>query len=65
MSKQSAQLANAERVADEAIASLNTVNEVFKTILKEHPGRYPATATLLEQTELQVRRLRAELEGEG
>ena len=64
MSKQSKQLANAERIADEAIASRARLNEAYKDLA----GCLP-TQTQVEQRiqhyGAEVLRLHAELEGEG
>lgn len=64
MSKQSAQLANAERVADEAIASLARLNEAYKDL-----AGCLSTQTQVEQRiqhyDAEVIRLRQELEGQG
>lgn len=64
MSKQSAQLANAERIADEAIHMLDRLNEAYKDLAGCLPTQ-TAVQDLADHTDKQVIRLRAELEGEG
>lgn len=63
MSKQSAQLANAERVADEAIAAL----EDFQTQVWNYvDGMADEIITgILDGAKAAAERLRAELEGQG
>lgn len=63
MSKQSAQLANAERVADEAIAAL----EDFQTQVWNYvDGMADEVITdILDGAKATAERLRAELEGQG
>lgn len=63
MSKQSAQLANAERVADEAIAAL----EEFQTQVWNYvDGMADEVITgILDRAKAKAEQLRQELEGEG
>jgi hypothetical protein len=63
MSKQAAQLANAERVADEAIAALEALqNEVWNYI----DGMADEVITgILERAKTKAAELRQELEGQG
>lgn len=69
MSKQSAQLANAERVADEAIDLLNRLNEKFRAVVLQANDTYPGSFTdeigTAEGIDAAVIRLRQELEGQG
>lgn len=68
MSKQSAQLANAERVADEAIESLSRLGKMFKEHVEQVESTYPGSFTyereVLLMTDATVKRLRSELEGQ-
>ena len=63
MSKQSAQLANAERVADEAIAALEAFqNEVWNYV----DGMADEIITgILDRAKTKAAELRTELEGQG
>ena len=67
MSKQSKQLANAERVADEAICTLSRLSDMFAIHLDAIEATYPESFTnerdLLVKIDDEVKRLRAELEG--
>lgn len=69
MSKQSKQLANAERVADEAISTLSRLSDMFTIHLNAVEATYPdsfdAERELLVKIDEEVKRLRAELEGQG
>lgn len=69
MSKQSKQLANAERVADEAIELLSRVTLLYRQLLNEveptYPGHFTDDQEAVQAAEAQVIRLRAELEGKG
>lgn len=62
-------LANAERVADEAIDTLSRLGKMFKEHLDQVDATYPGSFTyereFLLMTEATVIHLRRELEGEG
>lgn len=65
MSKQSAQLANAERVADEAIAALEDFQtQVWNYVYVDGMADEVITG-ILDGAKAAAERLRAELEGEG
>jgi len=67
VSKQAKQLANAERVADEAICTLSRLSDMFAIHLGAIEATYPESFTnerdLLVKIDEEVKRLRAELEG--
>lgn len=61
-------LANAERVADEAIESLSRLGKMFKEHVEQVEATYPGSFTyereVLLMTDATVKRLRSELEGQ-
>lgn len=69
MSKQSKQLANAERVADEAIAKLEAVTNQYRQLLSDveptYPGHFADDHAAIVEADAEAIRLRAELEGQG
>lgn len=69
MSKQGKALANAERVADEAICALSRLSDTFRLFVIGAENTYPESFhhehTLLNAVDEEVKRLRNELEGAG
>ncbi|QBJ04489.1 hypothetical protein HOV23_gp084 [Pseudomonas phage Lana] len=69
MSKQTKALANAERIADEAIDCLSRLSDMFRicvnTAEETYPEAFDNEKALLDSVDNEVKRLRSELEGDG